>query len=306
MGMDAYFEDRFSHLREAALLSAHAGVDVSQFGGGEFYGERDETVRYLCQLMKRLIKAIRLFKSKEARIKFARQFGKMTTNQMANEMANLWLELRYAVRPIFFDAHAIAKLLKQGFDRSYRRTSRGRTYRSNDSGSADGTISVWPGITVDWESEWAWDYSVKSGCLYTVDLDELSLGSLLGLETPASTLWELTRGSFVFDWFFTLGDYIAAYEGKSSFTVQGSWLTERYTYVSQVRASNPITDWPTRGYGATSVELTGDGKQGVVVMVTNRIPDPQKPVFPGVAVRLDVRKYMDLVALAKTLFFKGK
>jgi len=304
--MDAYLEDRFSHLREAALLNAHAGIGVSEFAGGEFYGERDETMRYLCQLMQRLIKVLRLFTSKRARIKFMRQFGKMTTNQMANEMANLWLELRYAVRPIFFDAHAIAKLLQKGFDRSLRRTSRGRTFRDSDSGETEGNLSVWPGITVDWKSEWAWDYSVKAGCLFTVDADRLDLGGLLGLDQPASVLWELTRGSFVLDWFFTLGDYIAAYEGKSSFTVQGSWLTERYSYVSQVRASNPITDWPTRGYGDTNVELPGDGKQGVVVMVTNRIPDPQKPVFPGVAVQLDVRKYMDLVALAKTLFFKGK
>jgi len=230
----------------------------------------------------------------------------MTTGQLADEMANLWLELRYAVRPIFFDAHAVAKILQKGFDKSYRRTARGRTYHDKGSGTDSGSVNPWSGITVDWESKWAWDYHVKAGCLFTIEADRLNLGSLLGLDQPAATAWALLSGSFILDWFFTLGDYIAAYEGNTSFNVQGSWLTERYSFVSSVKAVDSSTVWPQNGYGPTSLGLDADGEQNVVVMVTNRIPDPQKPVLPGMAIRLDVRKYMDLVAILKTLIFRSK
>lgn len=112
---------------------------------------------------------------------------------------------------------------------------------------------------------------------------------------PFITAWELTRLSFVLDWFIQVGQWLEA----MSFLALATDYTSAYGWKLDVyrTQTNQSTTWDN-GWSGTRTE---DGE--CHAELTQRIPS-QMSYLPPVTLRLDVDKLMDLSSILKKAFYR--
>lgn len=132
---------------------------------------------------------------------------KLKPAAFAKWLSSHWLKYRYAVMPLFYSVSDIASVLKQV----------GREYEAfRDSiRKTDLPFDVPPGLRFGNEVECLHRCMIKTR--YTTDSLLDNLCRLLNANL-ASSAWELTTFSFVYDWVVNIGDYIAALTGDSGAT----------------------------------------------------------------------------------------
>jgi hypothetical protein len=117
-----------------------------------------------------------------------------------------------------------------------------------------------------------------------------------GVNRFASSLWELTSFSFVFDWLIDIGTRIAAFEGSLIVKPLGSWISHKHTLAY---------DWDFRSEAYSSEDATyrysfsGSNSARVVercVWHVRKANPPLSPI-PQVAVRLNWKRLADAVSL---------
>lgn len=135
----------------------------------------------------------------------------------------------------------------------------------------DGFFSLVPGKIVI-------DRKMFARCCYRFDLP-LWFIQQTPVIAPFSTAYELTRYSFVLDWFLPLGDWFGALESAqfSPYYKEGS----ETTFVRESWNYSSVTgiDSPPRIY--ESVSLTGSGNRGRM----SRVVQSSLPVFHGPALK---------------------
>lgn len=221
---------------DAALIEAFAKITKDQVMSSEILLGLGTTVNMLRspfsqsrELFSRMAKCAKL------------RYGK-TTESVARANASAWLEYRYGVLPLYLDINQSIKT----FGRLYQRLERRRTV-------VRAAKRVESNVTIPFEqlelpvvNNIGFQFYasgsalsrrsavVSSGVVYEVKLRNLAeeIAAQFGLGTSAVLpgLWEQVPFSFVADWYFGIGDWLAANNLPPGVSVKGNWLSVKRDY----------------------------------------------------------------------------
>lgn len=286
-------------LIDQAVTQAWANVEVSQATALATLGEFDKTVVSMVSICKRVIKVLKA--AKQADYKYLkRQISR-------KELENRYMELRYAIRPLVYDANSIIKVLRSE-NNKMRFTARASKSGSDDSSKS---CTVVGGTTTQLHKVLSASANrtveVRAGVLYHVE--SVSKLNLWGFDQPLEAIWELTPFSFIFDWFFNIGQTLASWTPEMGTKVLASWyVVNDITYYTSTVDSSWITrpaDTSTTKYSAGQYDI-----QNAVMTKTvhnrYRVVDPTRPIIPTFNVRLDGFKLLDLAIIGKRLLARWR
>lgn len=287
--------EQFDGDRDIAIAEAWANVDESELAALASLGEMPETVAWINSLLYRGVRLLKFFRKKKSILEALKG---QTTKQRIDAVSNLWLELRYAVRPLVFEMRQAVEALQAAIRRNTRKTGRGLHKTETLLKSSNVQVCHQMNLNVQCISRLTNEY--RTGVLYTIDEDINGILAIWGLDKPLEAIYELTFLSFMLDWFFNVGDIISAWSPKAGLTPLISWASEKHiwTIAAQGQDSFPVPIYATQVVNRTTIE---QGKQEVVLTVERRVPSPSRPLIPTLRINLDVSKTIDIALIGRNL-----
>lgn len=249
------------------------------------------TIFRLVQQARDILKSIKTGKWKQYAPKLWRKLKRKGVSvniyTSAKYSADIWLEMRYAIRPIYYDIVGLLKVLsdQKPLIGNYK-TFRGfNSEEGFDEHQVVGLVGQdRPGDIVVYNS-----YSVeaRSGILADVLLSSSNV-QRLGLGNIGSLIWDATTLSFVVGWFIDIGQLLYDFNASAMFSERARWTTVKTTcLISGYKVST--LDNSTR---KVAFEL--------YVEKTERTIDPDTRYFI-LDVKLDVPKLIDIASLLLSL-----
>lgn len=180
--------------------------------------ELPETVKWLIDILRGVPKIIKTFKDRKAVLEKKLKKAKKTAVEIADAVASLWLQYRYALMPIFYSIEDIKSALK-AYKRIYAK------YRSKEVEEIELPFASL-GYTFNGNARTTHRCVIKRAYAPEDLVDRLL--DILKMN-PLATAWELVTLSFVVDWFVNIGDVIDALTGYDSSVDSAacySWRTE--------------------------------------------------------------------------------
>lgn len=286
VGVDlpAAIELRANVLNEA-VTSAHANVNESEMLALASMAESRKTVESMASILYRVVRIARAVRKLN--------FNALRKELTKKELANRYMELRYALRPMIIDA---ASLLNS-FEKT--RCSVRKTYRGFSKGSLEISDSLgYQRSAIQTETEvnrkLTYTVSARAGVLCDVTIDSITV---FGIDRLAESLWELVPFSFIVDWFANVGDTIAALTPNHGVNERASWVTikEHIVSTNSSGASRALTTWPV------NESSLGYFQYGEDELVVQRVANPIVSVWPQSKLRLDGFKLLDLGIIARQI-----
>lgn len=220
--------DTFTHLTgdennlmQRALLKAYNKIGSSQVGMGENLGEIRETLLMLKSPFKSFrdffwngnFKNLGLYNQLSM---YARsgiwegRKGKLSALDAAKTASNTWLEFRYGLMPLVYTVQDLIELVNMKMaklDPDKIRTR--RSLIGNWKNSSSSITKVVGNMQLDFTADSKWTQQYRA-CVQYRTTHTLTMSELLGLAPQylPETVWELTRLSFVLDWWFDVGSWI--------------------------------------------------------------------------------------------------
>jgi len=275
---------------DLASTQAFANINSPEMMALATVAESRKSVESIAAILLRAIKIIRNVK---------RLNGKALAKELSpKELADRYMEARYALRPLYYDVKGITKALAK--ERGHARmTARG--YATKD-GSATGTLSntvLRTFIEGDWKWTAKYSVSARAGILCDVNVTE---SSVFGLSAIAETVWELLPFSFIIDWFVNVGTFIAAHTPNAEVRQLTSWVTVKEILTSTTELSD-YRSVVGAGYGQVGGVCTlTPPKYFRQEMVLERIIGISAGTLPTFNLKLDGYKLTDLgIILGKIL-----
>lgn len=313
-------------LRDQALQKAYGKVQRASIGMGENLGEIRETISMLRSPLQSLRKFLQKDRALNRRkLNALLRYGKTGrlpksftprgargaaafSAELAKAAADTWLELRYGLRPLIM---TIVDVMKE-LERVEMVTFNPQTIHSVRSRiSTDSTKQALDPLV--WRGSYGFGYrasAVQTETLtgyasvqYRMDFPRTVLQTWgLSPEFALETAWELTRLSFVVDWLFTVGPWLASYRIKPGVTILGNTCgvkIDRYVTVNTLEIRHPTwttVKWPSTL--PTCVYRYRDYERWVNQSL------PLTPFFKG-ARSLDLLKAIDSASLLLQPLLKG-
>ena len=298
-------------LGDLSLQRAHANVGASPTQGLVTAAEMKKSIQSVSTALKAALHFIR----GASRVK-----KKMLTGLLRpREASNTYLQIRYGLRPIFYDvmnvlesieAHGKASRMRySGFAEDTVTTvddtqEIGCTGHSHSGGSIvifnDPEAPVGDNGAYQLEISTIKSVLASSGVLSEAKVPTNGLSDVIGTGELLQSTWELVPFSFIVDWFFTIGTTIAAWAPKVDRTQLASWTTITQKTVVVYR----VVGWEGVGIYNSWWESSSDttvnaceGRYTVTKEVTTRTADPSLSAIPSLDIRLNVAKIADLAAI---------
>lgn len=272
---------------DQAVTSAFANINESEMLALAAAAESGATVDSLVSILQRVFRIARSLRKFDAKA-LAKEIS-------PKELSKRYLEARYAIRPLMYDAANLIVGLEKA-----RQPIR-RTYRGSAKTSAQMSLPTVPAamsiteVKYDMTETRAYSCVARAGVLCEVDIDDVTV---FGIDKLAETVWELIPFSFIIDWFCNIGDTIAALTPNAGVEQRASWRVLRETLTVTQTFHSP--DGSNPAY--TDISCNADEFQRKWThCVTSRAIDPQVSVFPRVDINLDGWKLADLVLIGRQL-----
>lgn len=260
--------------------------------------EGPETIKTIINLLRRIRDIMKSIKSGTWR-KYAPKLWKRLKRHKTDPaeyarsidgLSNIWLEMRYAIRPIMYDVIGLLKVLEGSKPLSDYQSYHG--FHSEITDLTDITIyDKETGLDTGMRITTSMSTEGRAGILGELVCDEPSLKSL-GLTNVGSLIWDKITFSFVAGWILDVGQLLYDLNPTVVYQEKGNWVTTRTTcafYVVKSYASGEYT---------SEIPLQGTH------VFKERIIDPVSRYFT-VNVNLNSYKIIDLVALTKDLWLKN-
>lgn len=276
-------------LKATAITDAYSKIDLSEAALLATFGEFKESIASIASIIARVI---RIFKAIR-RLDLKALAGEITPK----ELANRYMEYRYALRPLVYDAKQILSAM-QASQRDFsakRQTFRSRL--SDSKQSTDLTHYATPGgaARVYFATLVRQDVEVSSGVL--TDIEFLTNYNIWGLDQIIETAWELTPFSFIADWFFNIGKTLASWTPEAGVRELAAWVTVKNTMTHL--ASVGAIDASISNYDHSMVKCSGNAE--LIVTTYSRTPNPNRDILPSFSLKLDGWKILDLGIILKKL-----
>lgn len=201
-------------------------------------GELKETVSYLYSKLNAVAKI--LMSIRRGNFSFIKNWKNLSK-------ADLWLEARYAIRPLYYDIQSIISALRNDGKLKFT-LSKSRC--KNDAYTDQRSFSF---------SSDGWKYDVvgtyqcnvrgKGGAYARLAMD-LEFAYKYGTLNIASSAWELVPYSFIVDWFFSVSSFIAGLNPNPIYTVENGFVSinAEDLFSGTIQATSGTT---TQGFGFT-------------------------------------------------------
>lgn len=282
------------------VTQSWAKVDISEMQILATLGELPETLRWLASLYLRMDKLLEQFTSRKKALRLLTR--KHSKRELTEAFAELWMELRYAIRPLVFDSVSCLKAMQKTIQKGTRMTARAKdTMGTESSTTLSILVSRDNNHTVQYVNERREIITARAGVLYDIDSDICGILAIWGFDQPLESAYELIPGSFILDWFFNIGDVIKSWSIKPGLHPLSSWITvTRELYeVSYGLSFRKPTTW---FYNISGPDVTNMGRTTAVLTHKIRIPNPVRQVFPSLNLNLDLSKILDLAIIGKKLY----
>jgi hypothetical protein len=300
------------------LIEAHAAAKAASFETLVFLGELHKSIALLRTLGKRLVRLsdqsfyrdlrrgtlANYYRVSRGHSRWMKRSFKASVRRSARE----WLQYRYGIMQVLYDYQNALRLVE-----TLRRPPRTRFVRSTS-------------------QQQSWSHPGFSGSGYTTNdqvvigatqrdhlmvtagvLVEPKMGSFghvvdaTGIIDILPTVWEMTRLSFVVDWFVGVGSWLESQSPEFTKTILGSWITTERTrwrhydcrFSTRIPPGIPSDSYFGSGYGPFSTGtvhndlFTVDQKR----VWRDRIVNPPLPDLPAVKVQLNPGRIIDLASL---------
>ncbi len=288
-------------------VEALAGIDPSTFGFMEDVFEIKETLGFMRNPVKSLLKLSKAYQ----RNKRAVTLRWSQHEDRAKALEELWLTYRFAVTPLWRsieDANEAIEIIRdrQAGARPERQTSRAkRTIESNstETGTVDFTSEL-----ADWERKCSNVDFLRVGVLYSTSSPFETIPSILGLRSSdiPESIWAVVPYSFMVDRFFDVSSMIRALTNMTDPRVRvlAGWQTLKYEYQHSVRMTGG--EFVNPGPGLHTYNLSGDTATTKIHGYSRNpwIPtmsDIVPPISMGGLIE-DATKIADLIALIHSRF----
>lgn len=211
----------------ASLQNALAKMNTAELDLGMMLGELRETISGLAKPLSALRDYIRLWN----KLKQSGRSPRMTDT--LNMLTGSWLEWRYGIVPLISDISAIIEHVKAQSVLLDGKLLRKRSKVVIPTKSLKFSGSTYPGyyqitgtVSVEVETKYV------SSVFYTLTRP-LSFGETYGLTFGSlpSIAWELTPLSFVWDWFFGIGNWLKSCTTSEARRFCGSTTSQKSTVV---------------------------------------------------------------------------
>lgn len=249
------------------LVEASSALATRYFDLGTFLAELRKTIRGFKGLLQRVIGAIRSMILRH--------------HNAIPRMADLWLEWRYALRPIAYDIIAFVKTVNEGYLLPKR-----EIYKERKGETLTATIKT-PLVI----GNWIGDITLE-GSLSARGTAETLIEPTRFRIAPFTTAWELTPFSFIVDWFFNVGNSLAALESQVEFPDMQLSNGYQLQFTRTAKVS-----WTNTSY------WTGNGsfQSTVIGYQRKRWPITSVNTTPSFNLNGDGFKLLDLLAILRTL-----
>lgn len=249
-------------------------------------GEMKETVTSLAQIFKRAGNILLALKKANLR--------RLAKEITPKELANRYMEARYAIRPLFYDVQNITNALCND-EKSKRITARATVAETSSTSSRyDSFVSnTYYQIDVMRKT----DFSVTARAGFLSEIDALTKINTWGVDRWMTSSWELVPMSFLVDWFFNVGRTIASWQPTIGLKTLASWVVIEQVTLQSCTVCNVVSKWPT-SYIHAKVN-THSAMCYKVTTSKQRLINPSLPVWPRFDVNLDALKLLDLGIIMK-------
>lgn len=183
--------------------------------------ELPETIRWAYDLIGQATAATKAARNKEIVLRKKYERKLMTAVQLASAIASVWMQYRYAIKPLAYSLNDIQDVLLNYYH--LFRTSRDFRDRSENWKTGITTRAslnnLYSEVTV---SECKLRAYIKRSYDASSTLADLLRNYSIN---PVTTAWELVPLSFVADWFVNVGDFLAAWTGPNVHVHQASSIS---------------------------------------------------------------------------------
>lgn len=255
-------------LESKALLGAFADAKSPNFELGVNLGELRETFEMLRNPFNALQKYLTMPKWQRA-MKGAKR----------DSAAGTWMEMRYGVMPLVYTIQDILRVLKKQEDNVVNEL---RTGRKSEYGSA---VKQYPGTPISFDG---WTMTPCRSCVKRVKVAAIAFwqytetptfGERLGIDISSipEVIWELTRLSWLVDWFLDLGTFLRAHRSLPNISFLGTCVTT----VTTLSSLQTATDVSYRGKRLSGECFNIFSESSTV----KRVGGPALPQYPVVDLR---------------------
>lgn len=296
--------DDVTSLKDQAILKAWANIDRAEILATASFVEMNQTLSGLMYLFKKVHRILTAVKTKNAA--FLRMKKNSKNEFSAKELAEVYLNARYNLRPLYYDIKGIMSVWNKTLTKAQRQTF--RSSMSMTATDSDVVVYDWWGLP-----NWKWPVNihraankkvtVRAGVL--TDCGPLSLHELIGGESLVETVWDLIPFSFIIDWFANVGDYISAWTPEMKIKPLASWIVTTIvtTQTSTVLGSGAYYtnngDISEQAYVNASSVSPSTAERIVISKV--REPEYSRPTLPTFRFKLDPLKLLDLGLILRNI-----
>lgn len=271
-------------LTSQAVTDAHANASSAEISLLMVGAEAEKSVASVASILRRVYKIMRA--ARKLDLKYLRK------QISRKELADRYMELRYALRPLVYDAQGtIAALDQSRHFGSTRATARGfRTVSASNNDTIPGELT-YSAFTI--ERKFQSVVNIRAGVLTDVQTSGISVW---GMDQFLETVWEVIPFSFIVDWFVNVGQTIAAWTPSAGVRELASWVTVEEI----ITQSNRITEIHHKDESRDAHAFWWhDQEMSQVTRIKTRTVNPNLSLYPSVNVRLDPLKLLDLVIIGK-------
>lgn len=315
------FFEPYENYEALAVNRSWAKVELSEAMVLASLGELPETIKWFRTIMQRAVRLTKLFRGKTGTVREFKELfdsfrpfkGSQVTKLVTlnskkkvpydfiGDFANAWLEYRYAIRPLIFEAQQCLAAMKKVIKKGTRQTARGKEVNLVDFSDVVSHHYADPGCVIDTTAERTVKatYSCRAGVLFEIEDDLDAMLAVWGVDQPLESVWELVPFSFILDWFFNIGNTISAWSVNPSLTPLASWVT--YSFVHHEKRRSLSCEW--EGVNGYTFNVT-DVSHGLTELHFNRKwrkPAPERRVLPRFDLKLDLAKIIDLGLIGRSL-----
>lgn len=272
-----------------AVTKAYANITANEQNALLWLGEFRETIEMFHSMGQTFLKLLR--STAKQRKRYIE--GKLSVS----EAQSLTLMLLYGLLPL---SDSIAQWQKGLLKHKPvgRNTARGfNTFTdtkniSYDAGDANFKIQVTGTERLE--------TNIRAGVLYDVELPDFPLMTAVDIKSVVSTLYALSRLSFVWDWFINVGATLTAWAPSLGTHELSAWVVVEEKFLISVNNT-----WsPKLEEHEISQTTTGTSAGSVMRTVKRRIPIDRSDL--NILPRLDVNLNLDKIFALMLLFLKAK
>lgn len=276
---------------DEAITAAWAKISANEADMLVQLGEAKETVSSLKSIFTRAYRIFRHVKRLNAKA----LLREITPKQLADR----YMEARYALRPLMYDAKGIMALFEEN-QKEPRQTFRSKKENVNIDSYENVTLRDLSGESptgrIYYGNQLASrSLTVRAGVLTALEAIANSNFSRMGFFEVVESGWELVPLSFVVDWFFNVGKFIASWTPNYGFKTLASW----YVVTDTTCLTSTVTSAVNTVAANYEDYFDVTGSLSTIYTTKYRCPNPSRPQLPQFTVNMNWWKTLDLGIILK-------